>query len=338
MAAPPPGSNADSRHVHVDPAWIIQGVPHDLSQLRGFIAVAEELSFTRAAERLHMTQPALSRAIRRLEEDVGVALFERTSRNVALTPAGGALLGHARSALFQVDRGVSAARRAAREEARTLRVGFTGSLANRVVPQAAHRFAEQRPGVTLDLSEAPPAELRAGLANGSLDVAALYTVDPRWYEADGFAVETLGTDRAYAVLPADHALAGRPSIALRALASEPWIVVAGSNGDDVQEAFHELGRLAGAELHVVQEATSIHVILGLVAAGVGVSVFPAAAVDAHPDGVAFVPVEDAIEFDLLGIVAAGDTSELAYAFLEFARNAASDGQRRSAAAKPPSGA
>jgi len=309
-----------------------------LSQLRAFIAVAEELSFTRAAERLHMTQPPLSRAIRRLEDDVGVALFERTSRNVALTPAGRALLVHARSALFHVDRGVSAARRAARGEARTLRVGFTGSLANRVVPQAAHHFAEQRPGVTLNLSEATPGELRAGLASGSLDVAVLYTVDPRWYEADGFAVERLGTDPGYAVLPADHALARRPSVALRALASEPWIVVGGSNGADVQEAFHELGRLAGAELDVVQEATSIHVILGLVAAGVGVSVFAAAAVDAHPDGVAFVPVEDAIEFALLGIVAAGDTSELAYAFLELARNAASEhGQRRSAAAKPPSG-
>jgi DNA-binding transcriptional LysR family regulator len=321
MPAPTPGSNADSRPIHVERAWIIDDVQHDLSHLRAFIAVAEELSFTRAAARLHMTQPPLSRSIRRLELDVGVALFERTSRKVALTPAGRALLAHARSAVFHVDRGVSAARRAARDEARTLRVGFTGSLANRLVPHAAHRFAEQQPAVTLELSEATPAALHAGLASGDLDVAALYTVDPRWYEGDGFAIERLGTDPAYAVLPADHALARRPSIALRALAREQWIVMAGSSGFDVQEAYRALARLVGAELHVVQEVSSIHVVLGLVAAGVGVSVMPAAALDAHPSGIAFVPVEDALEFDLLGIVAEGETSELGFAFLEVARNA-----------------
>jgi DNA-binding transcriptional LysR family regulator len=246
---------------------------------------------------------------------------ELANRKVALTPAGRALLAHARSAVFHVDRGVSAARRAARDEPRTLRVGFTGLLANRLVPHTAHRFGEQQPAVMLDLSEATPAALHARLASGDVDVAVLYTVDPRWYEADGFTVVRLGTDRAYAVLPADHALARRPSVALRALATEPWIVMAGSSGFDVQEAYHALARLVGAELHVAQEAPSVHVVLGLVAAGVGVSVMPAAALDAHPSGIAFVPVEDALEFDLLGIVAEGETSELGFAFLEVAGNA-----------------
>jgi DNA-binding transcriptional LysR family regulator len=294
----------------------------DLGHLRAFIAVAEELSFTRAAQRLQMTQPPLSRSIRRLERDVGVALFERTSRKVALTPAGRALLAHARSAVFHLDRGVSAARRAARDATRTLRIGFTSTLARRLVPQTARRFAEQQPEVALELMEATPAALRAELASGGLDVAVLYSVDPRWYEADGFAVERLGTEPACAVLPADHELARRPSVALRMLANEPWIVMADSNGIDVQQAFEDLRRLVGTELHVAQEATSIHVILGLVAAGVGVSLLPAASAGASQSGVVFVPVEDAFDFDLLGIVAAGDTSELAYAFVELARNPA----------------
>jgi DNA-binding transcriptional LysR family regulator len=308
------------RH-RLETAWIIGAVVHELSHLRAFIAVAEELSFTRAAEQLHITQPPLSRSIRRLECDIGVTLFDRTSRKVALTPAGRALLTHARSAVFHVDRGVSAARRAARDARRTLRVGFTGLLASRVLPQTARRFSEQQPGVTLELSEATPAEIRAGLVSGRLDVAVLHSIDPRWYEADGLTVETLCGDPACAVLAADHPLAGRATVALRTLGTEPWIVMAGSNGVDVQEAFDEVGRLVGAELHVAQEAKSIHVILGLVAAGAGVSVIPAAALGARPSGVAFVPVEDAFEFDLLGIVAAGDTSELAHAFLEVAKRA-----------------
>jgi LysR family transcriptional regulator, benzoate and cis,cis-muconate-responsive activator of ben and cat genes len=291
---------------------------HDLSHLRAFIAVAEELSFTHAAERLHVTQPPLSRSIRRLERDVGVPLFDRTSRSVTLTPAGRALLEHARSAVFHADRGFSAARRAAREANRTLRVGFSGSLAGGFIPRAARRFAEAQPGVTLDLSEAVPVELREELDHGRLDVAVLYSFDRRWYEHDGLAVETLGTDPAYAALPAAHPLAGSASVALSALAREPWIVMSGANGVDVQEAYAELARLAGAELQVTQEATSVHVILGLVAAGVGVSVLPPSMIDDHPAGVAFVPVADALAFDLLGIVAAGETSELAHAFLDVA--------------------
>jgi DNA-binding transcriptional LysR family regulator len=294
-------------------------VLHDLSHLRAFIAVAEELSFTHAAERLHVTQPPLSRSIRRLEEAVGVDLFERTSRKVSLTPAGRALLAHARSAVFHMDRGFSAARRAAREDARTLRVGFSGLLAGRLVPQTAGRFAEREPDVALDLSEATPGELRAGLASGALDLAILYSIDRRWYEGDAFAVETLGIEPASVVLPADHALAGRSSLALRTLAAEPWIVMSGSTGVDVQEAYDELGRMVGAELHVAQEATSVHVILGLVAAGIGVAVVPSAAAADNPSGVVFVPLQDAFDFDLLGVVAAGDTSELAHAFLDAAR-------------------
>jgi DNA-binding transcriptional LysR family regulator len=144
------------------------------------------------------------------------------------------------------------------------------------------------------------------------------SIDRRWYEGDGFAVERLGTDPAYAVLPADHALARRASVALPMLAAEPWIVMSGSTGVDVQEAYRELGRMVGTELHVAQEATSIHVILGLVAAGVGVSIVPAAALGDRPSGVALVPIEEAFDFDLLGIVTGGDTSELAHAFLEVA--------------------
>jgi len=294
----------------------------DLSRLRSFIAVAEELSFTRAAQRLHIAQPSLSRSIRRLEQDVGVGLFARTSRSVALTPAGEALLEHARAAVAHADRGMSAARRAASGTAETLRVAFTSALATRFVPRTAGRFADANPTASLTLSEADPGIVCAGLANGEFDVGVVYSGRPLGHETDGLLVETLSTDRLYAVLPADHALARRASVPLGALAREPWIAMARSTSTDARDFLLELRRRAGRELSIVQEATTIHLILGLVAARIGVSVLPAAAAS-RLDGVAFVPLDDAFELDLLAVVP-GKPTALVRAFLDAAHDTAGE--------------
>jgi DNA-binding transcriptional LysR family regulator len=296
----------------------------DLSRLRSFIAVAEELSFTRAAERLHIAQPSLSRSIRRLEQDVGVGLFARTSRSVALTPAGEALLEHARAAVAHADRGMSAARRAANGAGQTLRVAFTSTLATRFLPLTASRFAEANPTASLTLSEAAQGVVCDGLVSGEFDVGVLYSANGRGREVDGFVVETLSTDRLYAVVPADHALARRASVPLDALAREPWIAMARSTSADAHELLLELGRRAGRALSVVQEATTIHLILGLVAARIGVSALPAAAAS-RLDGVAFVPLDDAFELDLLAVVA-GEANALARAFLDAAHDTAGESE------------
>jgi DNA-binding transcriptional LysR family regulator len=283
-----------------------------VGRLRSFVAVARDLSFTRAAERLHITQPALSRSIRRLEQELGAPLFDRNSRHVELTPAGAALLEHATVAVAHADRGMAAARRAARGAAPALHVACTASLATGLMPRAAGRFAEANPHVELTLSEATRGAVCDGVVDGTFDVGLVYEGSD--YGEDGLVVETLTRDPLCAVLPAQHPLAGRPSVALAALASEPWVALA----DPAARGLNlEVARHAGGELSVVQEATTSHVILGLVAAGVGVAVLPAAATSERVPGVSYLELEDPLELELLA-VACGEPTGITRAFLDAA--------------------
>jgi DNA-binding transcriptional LysR family regulator len=189
----------------------------DVRQLRYFVGVAEELSFSRAAERLYVSQPALSEAIRRLEDELGAQLLRRTSRSVALTGAGEVLLEEARDLLARLDAAVARVQRAARGEVGRLRVGFQAAGAGALSTVARARFARRHPGVRVEPKRFDWAGEVAALRGGDCDVAFV------WLPADlrGLRSEVVATEERFAGLPAGHRLAGRPEVSILDLREEP---------------------------------------------------------------------------------------------------------------------
>ncbi len=254
----------------------------ELLHLRDFVAVAEELHFRRAAERLHVSQPPLSQQIRALERELGVELFSRNRRRVELTAPGRALLGRAREILAAVDDAVETTRRVARGEAGELAVGFVGSAMYGALPDVLREFRAMRPGVALRLRELPTGAALDALAEGRIDVGV---VRPAQVDA-GIALDVVAREAVVVALPEAHRLAGRRRLALRDLAGEDFVLLARREAPGLRAAIDALG----AEPHEVQEVAEVRTVLGLVAAGVGVSLVPEAVAGAERAGVRFLPL------------------------------------------------
>jgi len=190
----------------------------DFRALRYFVAVAEELHFTRAAERLYIAQPALSEQIRRLERELGVELLRRTTRKVELTAAGEEFLLRARRILREADAALAEASRAARGETGSIRVATGATSGLRLVPDVLHAFAERHPRVFVDLRQLDWEDYFGGLGEGAIDAAFLWL--PVEHDALGFAV--LHEEPRVAALAASHPLAAQPELRLEQLLDEPW--------------------------------------------------------------------------------------------------------------------
>lgn len=242
----------------------------ELRHLRYFVAVAEDLSFSRAAERLGMAQPPLSQQIQRLETLVGHPLFERRPR-VRLTPAGEAFLLAARRALAQVEQGVEATHRAARGEIGTVTVGFAASMILGLVPEVVRAFRKRFPGVDLQLRELSSAAQVQALRDGQIDVGLVREPFPTDKE---LRFETVGGESFVAVLPPEHPLAGQRRIPLTALAEEPFVHFPRQVAPGLYDRILTLCQDAGFHPRVVQEAHEWLTIVGLVEAGMGVSLVP----------------------------------------------------------------
>jgi len=238
----------------------------DTRLLRAFVAVAEELHFTRAAERLFIAQQALSSQIRQLERRVGVTLFERSTRRVALTDAGERLLPHARSILEALDTATAELEAARRAERVTLRVGMSGTAMVPLVGDTVRRYGERHPEVRLVLSNAGLSQPVAGLREGTVDVAF---VRPPFLD-DGISMVTILTEERYIAVHADHPLAGRDHVRPEDVVGEPWIWVEGA--DPRARAFWSLEEFRGGEpLRTGTQITSVEEAFGAVAAGVAVT-------------------------------------------------------------------
>jgi DNA-binding transcriptional LysR family regulator len=262
----------------------------DARQLRYFLAVADELHFGRAAARLHIAQPALSRAIRRLELVLDAHLFERDSRHVVLTPAGAAFVSDARAVVDHLAHGVAAARRAAGGK-HALSIGFPSSLANGLIPALVAELVDSDPQNTLELRELTISEQLASLRAGDLDIGFVYPSQHVPFELDGLVLEELRTERLFVALPHGHSLAAEQEITLGRLAEEPWIVLAASATPYGDRELLALTLPSGFQPRVVQEATTVRACLALAASGLGVTVVPESAVDLHRDDLAFVPLD-----------------------------------------------
>jgi len=270
----------------------------ELRHLRYFVAVAEELSFTRAAERLHIAQPPLSTQIRRLEDELGVALFDRSRRAIRLTDAGEVLLGEARRLLAQVEQALKATRNAGVGETGRLTIGFVPSASTTALPEHLRAFRTRYPGVELFLRELPPDQLIAQLHAGALDLCFLYLpFDDERLERVVVAREPL-----VAALPADHPLAGgRGALPVAALRAEPFVLPARHHMPGLNARVLDACRRAGFEPQPVQEDVWLmQTSLGLVAAGLGVALVPASVRRLNRTGVAFRPLRDAGEEVELG--------------------------------------
>jgi len=198
-----------------------------LRDLRYFLAVAEELHFGRAAERLFISQPALSKQIRQLERSLGVELFDRGRRAVALTAAGDALLPRARKLVRAWDDARVAVSDAAARESATLTVGLVTSVGRDILPATSRRFAERRPAARLQLRQIGWHDPSAGLASGETDVAFVWLPLP---DEESFGFEPLHSEPRWIALPADHRLAARDEVAFEELRDEPFLALPRSAG------------------------------------------------------------------------------------------------------------
>ena len=264
----------------------------ELRHLRYFVAVAEELHFGRAAERLHMAQPPLSQAIRNLEAELGAALLERTSRRVELTEAGRGLLDDARTLLASFEKALETARRTGRGETGHLTVGALSSTSV-VVPQIARRFLEREPDVGLTLRHMTVGELGGALRRGEIDVAIAYALESvpdgiPW--ENGFRTQRLALMPIVAALPGNHPLADRTSVSGAELSDEGWVNIPPSLSPEYHGTFLAICRRHGIEPKLVAEGTTMRALLELVAGGVGLAIAPSHARQLQPDGVAYIPL------------------------------------------------
>lgn len=261
----------------------------ELRHLRYFLAVAERRHFGRAAAQLGISQPPLSQQIRDLERELGVRLFERGRGGVRLTEAGAAFEPQARATLAQASRALAEARRVGRGEAGRLELGFSGSLPfSGVFGRLLREFRASYPAVQLHLRELGSAEQVSGILSQRLDLGMLRLTPSRL--PVGLSGLTLFSEPLVVALPTAHRLASRPQLRLTELAAEPWITFAPAIPGGLPEQIDHLLRAAGLVPRVVQQAHEMPTLIGMVAAGVGVTLVAASMQRIRLPGVTFRPL------------------------------------------------
>lgn len=260
----------------------------ELRHLRSFVVVAEELHVGRAADRLHLTQPSLSRQIGQLEKDVGVELFARVKRRFVLTPAGQLFLGRAQDIVRSADQAVLAVRRAALGELGTLRLSFVQSATFEALPRVLSVFRAAYPDVELELEPLTTLHQTSALRAGKIDVGLLR---PPLSES-GLLTKVVSRDPLVAALPAGHRLATADRLALADLADEPFVLYRRDSGPSVVDTIVGQCLTAGFASRVVQQAVDVQTIVSLVAAGLGVSLLIAPTPPIAEEAVVYRPLTD----------------------------------------------
>ncbi|MEO5690341.1 MAG: LysR substrate-binding domain-containing protein [Burkholderiaceae bacterium] len=289
----------------------------ELRHLRYFVAVAEELHFTRAAARLNIAQPPLSQQIRALEQQLGVQLFERTRRSVRLTDAGHALLERARELLAATQALPQHLQRIARGEVGQLRIGFSSTLPlTKVLRDVVAEHRRTHPDVALHLREMHSQLQFEHLRRGDLDVGLV-----RYNEGapEGVRLTLLRRDPLRLVVPAPHRFARRKSVTIVECRDEAFIGFPGDAGTGTGPLLKRLCAQAGFEPRIAQEAREATTQIGLVAAGLGIAVLPAPLEAVRIEGVHYVPLEG--EGALLVMSAATRSDEASERVLSFVRRA-----------------
>jgi hypothetical protein len=286
----------------------------ELRHVRYFVALAEELNFTRAAARLGIGQPPLSQQIRDLETEIGYPLFLRRPHGAELTEAGRAFLAEARQILEQAERAKEAARRAGGGHVGALRVGFTSSAnVHPAVTEAFAVFHWKYPDASLIVEESHSARLAERLLHSELDAAF---VRPGNVAVEGLDLLPLGDEPLILALPAGHPLAAQARVPVAALAHEPFVIFSQGIGRTFLGLIREACAREGFEPTVGQETPHIVAMINMVAAGLGVAMAPGSIAQLAVRGVVYRPLDGAVPKVPLAIATrAGDASPLVRNFL-----------------------
>lgn len=288
----------------------------DLRQLRYFVAVAEELHFGRAAERLHISQPPLSLAIKQLEEEIGVTLLTRDKR-VDLTVAGQGFLAEARKLLQHAVSAAEVARMAQRGITGTVSIGYSSSIPpTGLIACAIIKYREQRPSVRLQLRELPALQLFPLVVDGEVD--ALFVRWPVVLTHPALESTVIYRENMMVALPKRHPLAQRPQLSIASLVQEGFILY--PSGMILRDQVLRLTQAAGFFPQIDQETPHISSILEMISAGLGISILPESAASIAPDDVCFIASDAAETADVALVWRKGEPAEAVKQFLAIARS------------------
>ena len=289
----------------------------ELRHLRYFVAVAEELHFNRAAERLHIAQPPLSQQIKQLETELGVELFHRrTKRQVQLTEAGQVLLRATYRILDQLEQAVSDAQRAGRGETGTLIIGFTSTVVYDILPAILSRYREQFPQVNLVLQELTTTQQEEALQNHQIEVGFCHPP----LKDDRLELETILQEPMVVVLPETHSLANETTVSINSLADESFILFPRHLGPGLYDQIVSFCQQANFSPKVMQEAVQMQTIVGLVSAKMGIALVPASLQNLQRAGIVYKPLQGATPQVEVGVVwLSENVSPVLHEFLKIIR-------------------
>lgn len=297
----------------------------ELRHLRYFTAVAEAENVSRAALKLHVSQPALSRQIRDLEGELGFALLERGAKSVRLTDAGRVFLVESRAVLQRTDQAVNAARAAAVGTHGELHVGYAPTPTACILTPALRSFQAAMPQVRVKLHDLFTQEMLAGLREGKLHLA--FTVRPAAGALRGLRFEELMRDSLRLAVSIVHRLARRRTVSLEDAAREPFVAYSRRDYPDYHELLADLFAKAGNQPRIVEEHDGVSSLVSAVAAGAGVAVVPDSMSCVAGGRLKLVPLTPAPQALIIGVIQPKDRlSPAAKGFLEHMKAAASAGQ------------
>lgn len=291
----------------------------NVNQLRYFVAVAEELHFGRAAQKLGVAQPPLSQQIRRLEDDLGVQLLQRTKRRVQLTDAGRAFLEEARKTLSQLARAVEAAQGAGRGEVGRLAIGFFGAATYSLLPSTLVAFRNAFPKVEIELHELKTLELIQALREKRVQVGFVRMP----VNEDILQVEPILSERLVVALPERHALAAKAQLCFRDLSEEIFLMPPRQLATAFYDQVLNLCTDAGFSPKLGAEASQLQTIINLVAAGMGITLVPESVATLASRGVVFKHLPDPSPMMEIAVAWRRDEcAEVLAAFLKVVRQVA----------------
>lgn len=296
----------------------------DLHRLERFAVLARERNYSRAAEKLNIPQPHLSKQIKQLETELGVTLFERTRPLITLTLAGTIFLQEVERILAQLEQAAQLAKRASQGEIGRLSIGINTSISNSLLPDILQVFQSRFPDVELVLQELLVKESQTKLMDGTIDVDFDNTQNLQNIDAQhALTYEVIRQESLVMVLPETHALAQKPQVWLQDLDGESFVMPSPDLVPGLYTTIWNLCQQAGIHLHITQEAAWMTTVLSLVAGGIGVSLLPANVVNLQRSGVVYREIQDSTALFQLAIVwRHKNSSKALYHFLAVVREIA----------------
>lgn len=268
----------------------------ELRHLRYFLAVADTLNFCRAAERLHLSQPPLSQQVRRLEAELGARLFDRTKRQIKLTPAGEVFATKARTILAQSDEAAKLAARAERGEFGHLRLGLwqlpVPPVQTRLIIQCLGEFAKRRPDVHLTLQSLPPADQIKAVKDGAIDVGIVRP--PLAQKSRGITIEIILRERIVLAMSENNSLSRFKTVPLRELSNQPYIMYVRDANSEFHDFIAKSCRKEGFKLNIAYSQEDLYSVWALIGAGLGVALAPASLQELRLPGIVFRKFEPAL--------------------------------------------